>query len=193
MALALLVGCVPAAHAQIYFWRDANGTAVMSDRAPAPGTEVMTFAVPGTRAIRVTRPSDGRHRQDYDAVIESAAKAARIRPDLVKAVIQVESGFDSHARSSKGAMGLMQLMPETARDLGVREPFHEEDNVLGGTRYLRVLRDRYSGSWTHALAAYNAGPSTVDRYRGVPPFAETQEYVTRVLSYYRRYHGDFPR
>ena len=89
-------------------------------------------------------------------------------------------------------MGLMQLMPATAELMGVEEPFQARQNVQGGTRYLRALHDRF-GSWTHTLAAYNAGPSAVDQYRGVPPFAETRQYVKRVLSYYRRYHGDFPQ
>lgn len=128
----------------------------------------------------------------YDDLITRAASRYGVPPAMVKAVIHAESAFEARAVSHKGAMGLMQLMPDTARDLGVSEPFRAEENVLGGTRYLRSLHDRY-GSWTHTLAAYNAGPSTVDRYRGVPPYAETRQYVTRVLSYYRRYHGDFPR
>jgi soluble lytic murein transglycosylase-like protein len=110
----------------------------------------------------------------------------------VKAVIHAESAFDPKAVSPKGAMGLMQLMPDTAEALGVARPFQVTQNVYGGTRYLRALHNRY-GSWTHTLAAYNAGPAAVDQYRGVPPYNETRRYVKRVLSYYRRYHGDFPR
>jgi soluble lytic murein transglycosylase len=187
--LALLAGPPPAeAGGGLYRFVDARGVVHFTN-------------VPKDDRWKVIRPPRGltyssgprRPVRLYDPLISRAADLYGVPAAMVKAVIHAESSFNPRAVSRKGAMGLMQLMPETARDLGVREPFHEEDNVLGGTRYLRVLRDRYSGSWTHALAAYNAGPSTVDRYRGVPPFAETQEYVTRVLSYYRRYHGDFPR
>jgi soluble lytic murein transglycosylase-like protein len=89
-------------------------------------------------------------------------------------------------------MGLMQLMPKTAIFLGVESPFQADENVWGGTQYLRRLHDRF-GSWTHTLAAYNAGPTAVARYRGVPPYPETRQYVKKVLSYYRRFHGDFAR
>ena len=128
----------------------------------------------------------------YDDLIKSASHRYGVPPALVKAVIHAESAFDPRAVSPKGAMGLMQLMPATAQLMGVAQPFHASQNVRGGTRYLRSLHDRY-GSWTHTLAAYNAGPSAVDQYRGVPPYAETRQYVKRVLSYYRRYHGDFPQ
>jgi len=128
----------------------------------------------------------------YDTLIREAAADAGVPPAIVKAVIHAESAFDSNAVSRAGAMGLMQLMPATARELGVLDPFRAEQNVLGGARYLRHLHDRY-GSWTHTLAAYNAGPTAVDRHQGIPPFAETQQYVRRVLTYYRRYHGDFSR
>jgi soluble lytic murein transglycosylase-like protein len=142
----------------------------------------------GFRWSAVSR-SDGRR---YDPLIAEAAGEAGIPPALVKAVIHAESAFDAGAISRAGAMGLMQLMPATARELGVARPFHAEDNVRAGTQYLRQLHDRY-GSWAYTLAAYNAGPTAVDRHRGIPPYAETQQYVKRVLSYYRRYHGDFSR
>ena len=128
----------------------------------------------------------------YDPLIQQAAADAGIPPALVKAVIHAESAFDAEAVSKKGAMGLMQLMPGTANELGVVQPFRADENVRGGSRYLRRLHDRY-GSWAYTLAAYNAGPTAVDRHGGIPPYAETQQYVRRVLSYYRRYHGDFPR
>jgi len=120
----------------------------------------------------------------YDDLIARVSKRHQVPPALVKAVIHAESAFDPHAVSPKGAMGLMQLM--------VHESFRADTNVQYGTRYLLALHDRY-GSRTHTLAAYNAGPSAVDRYQGVPPYRETREYVKRVLSYYRRYHVDFPR
>jgi soluble lytic murein transglycosylase len=128
----------------------------------------------------------------YDPLIQQAAADVGIPPALVKAVIHAESAFDPQAISKKGAIGLMQLMPGTARELGVVQPFRAEENVRGGSRYLRRLHDRY-GSWAYTLAAYNAGPTAVDRHGGIPPYAETQQYVRRVLSYYRRYDGDFPR
>jgi soluble lytic murein transglycosylase len=126
----------------------------------------------------------------YDPLVERLGREIGVPPALVKAVIHAESAFDPRAVSHKGAMGLMQLMPATARSLGVAEPFAAEQNVEGGTRYLRELRERF-GSWTMALAAYNAGPEAVARFGGIPPYRETQKYVRRVLTYYRHYHPQF--
>jgi soluble lytic murein transglycosylase len=128
----------------------------------------------------------------YDPLIGDAAANEGIPPALVKAVIAAESAFDSGAVSRKGAQGLMQLMPRTAKQMGVSNPLEPAQNVRGGTSYLRSMIDRY-GDLGRALAAYNAGPTAVDRYGGIPPFQETRDYVERVLSYYRRYHGDFAR
>ena len=109
-----------------------------------------------------------------------------------EAVIAAESNFDPDAVSRAGARGLMQLMPETAASMGVENIHYPPDNVRGGTRYLRMMIDRY-GDLVRALAAYNAGPKAVDRYGGVPPYRETRDYVRRVLNYYHHYHGDFGR
>jgi hypothetical protein len=128
----------------------------------------------------------------YDELIERVALRHGVPPALVKAVVKTESNFQRHAVSSKGAQGLMQLMPGTAADLGVQDAFSPEENLGGGTRYLRAMIDRY-GDWKHALAAYNAGPGRVDQYGGIPPYRETREYVERVLHYYRRYDGDSSR
>ena len=138
----------------------------------------------GVAGLRIPR------RGDYDGLIGLTAREHEVEPALVKAVIAAESNFDPEAVSHKGAQGLMQLMPVTATILGVDDPLLPTENVRGGTRYLRLMLDRY-GDVERAVAAYNAGPAAVDHYGGIPPFRETQDYVRRVLTYYRHYHGDF--
>lgn len=182
LAVTAALACPAQASAQIYVWRDAGGNLVLSDRQPDEGSE--TYAVPDAPALRVTRPTtpDATHEAFEPLVQEFAAKHG-LRPGLVRAVIQVESGFDPGATSPRGAMGLMQLMPATARALGVRHPYDPTENIRGGTAYLRQLLDRYDGDEVLALAAYNAGSGTVDRYGGqVPPYRETQDYVRKVGS-----------
>jgi soluble lytic murein transglycosylase-like protein len=122
----------------------------------------------------------------FNGVINGAAQRHELDPALLTAVVERESDYDPHAVSKAGAMGLMQLMPDTARDLGVRDPFDPAQNVEGGATYLRGLIDRYHGRLDFALAAYNAGPGAVDHYGGVPPYAETRAYVQGILGAYRR-------
>jgi hypothetical protein len=170
----------PAA-AQIYSWRDANGNLVLSDHAQEGVTDLRSYPVPHAEALRTTRvPSTDRSRQ-YDDIIDQQARLQDIRPDLVRAVVQVESGFNPFARSPKGALGLMQLMPATIRQFGVRNPFNPGENVRAGVAYLRRLLDRYENNEQLALAAYNAGPEAVDRHgRAVPPYRETRQYVAQI-------------
>ena len=116
--------------------------------------------------------------------IRDAALRSALDPKLVEAVIKVESNFRSDATSPKGAMGLMQVMPHTAERCGIVDPYHPLDNLMGACECLRELINRYRGNLKLALAAYNAGPKNVDRYRGIPPFNETKQYVKKVLTLY---------
>jgi len=129
---------------------------------------------------------------DTHALISAAAKKHRVPAAFIKSIMAAESNFNCDAISRKGAIGLMQLMPRTAEEYGA-DPMIPEQNVDAGTRYLRVLMDRYSrhsNSLKRVIAAYNAGPGMVDRYRGVPPFRETRTYVGRVLSFLSRYEKE---
>lgn len=121
----------------------------------------------------------------FESLIAEAAQRFSVDPRLIRSVIRAESNFNPKAISSAGAQGLMQLMPGTARGLGVSDPFDPEENIYGGARLLRQLLNRYDGSVEMALAAYNAGPGAVDRYGGIPPYRETQIYVSRVLGYFK--------
>ncbi len=176
------VGCAvvgtPTAEAQIYKWRDAKGQWMYSDHQP--GDTTATYRVPGT-TFRSTRPANAEYAGAYDHLIEKYADLYSVSPQLVRAVVQVESGFNPRAVSHEGAIGLMQLMPATAIEMGVINSFDPEQNIRGGVAYLRQLLNRYGGDETLALAAYNAGPEAVDRHGyQVPPYRETQKYVSQV-------------
>ena len=179
LVISVAFGGSSPASAQIYSWRGADGKLVLSDKPRAGDADPSTYAVHGTIAVLTTDTSTAKS-APYEAAITEHARRQQVAADLVRAVIQVESAFNPVAVSSKGAMGLMQLMPATARELGVRNPFDPDQNIRGGVAYLRRLLDRYDGNVELALAAYNAGMGNVEKYGDVPPFKETKNYVKKV-------------
>ena len=179
LSALLCAGLPAAADAQIYSWRDADGSLVLSTTA-RPGAAVQTYAITNASAgIRTTRPLS-RRAQEFEPFIVEHASAQNVRADLVRAVIQAESAFNPQARSHKGAMGLMQLMPATASELGVTDPYDPNQNIRGGVTYLKTLLLKYSHNEELALAAYNAGPGAVAKYGAVPPYRETRDYIARI-------------
>src|SRR3954447_21691043 len=180
--IALCLGAAAPARAQIYSWRDANGNLVLSNTRPgASSPSLPSYTVPKAEGVRATRSAVAARARAYDDLISEHSRLQGVRPDLVRAVMQVESGFNPYARSPKGAMGLMQLMPATAKQYGVRDAFNPAENVRAGVAYLRQLLDRYDNNEALALAAYNAGPGAVDKHgQTVPPYRETQSYVAQI-------------
>lgn len=181
LILVLVLGLASPAAAQIYSWRDADGKLVLSDRPRDDKGAMNTYAVLGAATVRATKPLVPSARSaKYEASISEHSRRMGVSADLVRAVIQVESAFNPTAVSTKGAMGLMQLMPATAQELGVTNPFEPDQNIRGGVAYLKRLLERYDHKVELALAAYNAGMGTVEKYGDVPPFKETQSYVKKI-------------
>ena len=154
---------------------DSNGKKVYYNLAPRHQPVRVTFARP--LSIRVNH---------YAPIIEQACYKYKVDPDLVKAVIQIESGYNSNALSHAGAIGLMQLMPATASRFGVKKIYDPQENIYGGVQYLRFLLHLFKGDLTLAVAGYNAGEGAVQRFKGVPPYTETQNYVKKVLTLYAK-------
>lgn len=165
----------------IYHKKDDGGSIMLSNRRTSD--EFKVYLVYRFRDILIMNPN--LKHPEIVSMAERHAKAYGLDPKLVQAVIEVESGFKSTAVSKAGAEGLMQIMPGTQRDLGVTKPFDPDDNIGGGVKYLRYVVNRFQRlDW--ALAAYNAGPENVVKHNGVPPFAETQDYVRKVMERYNR-------
>ena len=204
----LVLGMQAPAMADIYMYVDPAGRVWISDSQEHSGyarvvEEVDRPAATGRPPIPATDPRDGGDeratvsRADIERMAAGVAATHGLEPELVHAIIAVESGFDPRAVSPKGAMGLMQLMPATGRRFGVSEPFNARQNVMGGVRYFRYLLDLFDQDLELALAAYNAGEGAVLRSgRRIPPYAETQRYVPKVLDIYqqrrRRSQGNGP-
>jgi len=185
----------PATAQQItYRFQEEDGTVWLTDHAPR-GVNFQRFAFlgyhgrpPATASCRNVTPDILQSRASvYEHSIMRLAQRHGVSPQLIRAIISVESCFDRMARSSAGAQGLMQLMPDTAKHLGVEDVYDPEQNLSGGIRYFRELQQRYQHDDRLALAAYNAGPAAVDRFNGIPPFRETVDYVRKVMQRYRGY------
>lgn len=192
IALVLVSGALffEPAQAGIYTFTDANGVMHFTNVPSTPryaGMKRVAY-MPKSAATRRARPNDpGR----FSPLVEQAAREHQIDQALLRAVIAVESGYDPNAVSHKGAVGLMQLMPQTARRYGVRNMYDPAQNIQGGARYLRDLMGKFNNDLPLVLAAYNAGEDAIARHGNrIPPYRETRSYVPRVLDFYRQYQRD---
>lgn len=179
--------------AQVYKWVDEDGIVTYSNVAPPTDHEYQVLRFPCYAADPKCRSVSWEkvplNTRSFSREIRSAAAFNSVEESLIRAIIHAESAYQPDARSPKGAQGLMQLMPATAAELDVQDPFDPRDNIDGGTRYLSKLLLEFEGDLDLATAAYNAGPQAVYKYGGVPPYDETREYVRRVRILYRRYNG----
>jgi soluble lytic murein transglycosylase-like protein len=189
VVITVVLGLVLAqsAHADIFGKVDSTGAIVLTDMPGKSGMTVIVASPPSSGQAKHKVPSAHGDASQFEAVIAEASETFHLQPELLRAVIDVESRYNPHAVSEKGALGLMQLMPDTARRFSDGDMFNPRDNVLAGARYLRFLLDLFKDDMELALAAYNAGENAVIRagYK-IPSFPETRSYVPHVLDKYRR-------
>lgn len=200
IAGTMILGFALQSFAAIYSYRDEQGRLFLTDSPPNKNYKIVVTSKKETECLdspsglggicstgssnqKFLLPSD----ESFGEYINEAAKVHGVDPFLIKSVIKAESDFDPDVVSSKGALGLMQLMPATAKVVGCKDPFNARHNILGGTNYLRMMIKRFEGNLDYVLAAYNAGPGNVDKYKGVPPFRETKNYIRKVKHYYQQY------
>jgi hypothetical protein len=178
--------------ADIYKFVDSDGVMHFTDAPTDRRFKIFMRDLKKDKKLRTNFKLGGlcRNPDEFEPIVASVASEYGVDKNLVKAVIHAESGFNPNAVSPKGAQGLMQLMPKTAQGLNVPNNFDPKDNIRGGVRYLRFLLDTFKGDVTLALAAYNAGMSRVNQYGGVPPYEETRNYISRVLSYQKSYQSN---
>ena len=185
----------------IYQFKDDNGTTLLTNKKKAeynhlkvikatyyPDSNIHSYSNWGASEASVL-PSYSRNKNAFDQMIRQAAQQHGVSEGLIKAVMHTESGFNINARSPVGAQGLMQLMPATARRFNVSNAYDPQQNIFGGARYLSWLLKRFNGDTRLAIAAYNAGEGNVDKYGGIPPFRETQDYVRRVTSRFQNLYS----
>ncbi len=190
LVVATFVSWSSTSGADIYRYEDDEGIVHFTDAPTDKRFKVFMRDLKKDRELRTKlRYARSANPAEYEHLIKNCADKYGVSPYLIKAVIHAESGYNPNAVSSKGASGLMQLMPATAKSLKVTDRFNPKDNVEGGVKYLRFLLDTFSGDVSLALAAYNAGLSNVAKYGGIPPYNETRTYVNRVLSYMQSYQS----
>jgi hypothetical protein len=182
--------CVPTpAGADIYRYEAPDGTLHFTDTPTHSRFKVFMKDIKKDLKLRTAfkLPGFARNPAEFEPIISSYSRQYGVDSSLIKAVIHAESGYNPNAVSPKGAQGLMQLMPKTAQGLKVADSLNPSDNIRGGVRYLKFLLDTFKGNESLALAAYNSGMGAVAKYGGIPPYRETQTYVTKVLSYRNNY------
>jgi len=179
----------PSAEAGFFMLMDANGDVSFTDTPPSRNGRKVVVKFFKTGREPIAKTNLHRFSNVYDHIISDAAQKTGVDPLLIKSVIKVESDFNRFTVSSKGAKGLMQLMPDTAREVSVRNVFSAEENIHGGARYLQKMLNKFDGDARLALAAYNAGPTAVDNYGGIPPYQETVRYIAKVLTAYSHLSG----
>ena len=184
--LVLMIMICPPASCDIYRYKDEKGVWHFSNIKS--NSRYKPYLSRSVKRRRSQTPKQDVVR--YDPLIQKASKRFNVDKFFIKAIIKAESAFDSMAVSNKGAQGLMQLMPDTADDMEVENPFDPKENIFGGTRYVSLLLKRFNNNKTLALAAYNAGPEVVESRNGIPPYPETRTFVKRVMNYYQSYNGN---
>jgi soluble lytic murein transglycosylase-like protein len=180
--LLFLITAFSSAHADIFMYIDESGVMHFTNTPTSNEYEYKIYVKEKTTVSRKFYTTN-----KYDHFISDAAEQTGVDSRLLKAMIKAESDFDPRAVSHKGAMGLMQIMPENFKMLDLRNPFDPWQNIRAGAMYLKKMFERFNGQLALSLAAYNAGPTAVDRYKRIPPYQETEEYVRRVLRYYRTF------
>lgn len=200
LALFLFFASVEPLLAQLYSYRSPEGKLVITDR-PISNDQyklIDKYISPEAKkamaeARRRNSATSGNQLSwtQIDGLVTPIAKAYKVDPDLVKAIIEVESSRDPYAKSHKGAEGLMQLIPDTARRFNVRNSYDPRQNIKGGVQYLRFLLGYFEGNVDHVLAAYNAGEYAVDKHRGVPPYKETRRYIQKVRRFFDKAHVEY--
>jgi len=197
LRISLILIALPIqSQAEFYVYKEIDGTSWITDRKmPIQQYTLMATIGRPTAVVsckNMTYTKLENRAVTYMPTIQTYAEAYQVDPKLVKAIIAVESCFDRRAISTVGAQGLMQLMPATAKQLRVQNSFNAYDNIRGGTRYFSQMLSRFNDNAELALAAYNAGPLAVEKYGGIPPYAETQNYVKKVMKSYTRYLAKSP-